>query len=82
MPQGNSITKEYHEALNKKQQVDISEKLSISTYDLGQTVWCFDTLGKIWKPAMILELAPEPFSYWCKMKESNSVEHDFTSNHI
>ena len=42
--------------------MDISEELSISTYELGQTVWFFDTLDKIWKPAMILKPAPEPHS--------------------
>ena len=62
---------EYHEALIKKQQIDISEELSISTYELGQTVWCFDTMDKIWKPAVILEPAHEPHSYWCKMEDSN-----------
>ena len=39
MPEGNSTTKEYCEALIKKQQMDILEELSISTYELGQTVW-------------------------------------------
>ena len=84
MPQGNSITKEYCKALIKKQQMDISEKLSISTYEPGQTVWCFDTLDKIWKPTMILEPAPEPHSYWCKMEESNQKfrKHNFTSNNL
>ena len=71
MPQGNSITEEFCEALIKKQQMDILEELSISTYELGQTVWCFNTLDKIWKPAVILEPAPKPHSYWCKMEESN-----------
>ena len=71
IPLGNSTTKEYCEALIKKQQIDISEELSISTYEPGQTVWCFDTLDKIWKPAMTLEPAPEPHSYWCKMEEAN-----------
>ena len=71
MPQGNSTTKEYHKALIKKQQMDILEELSISTYEPGQTVWCFNTLDKMWKPAVILEPAPEPHSYWCKMEESN-----------
>ena len=71
MPQGNSITKEYCEAFIKKQQMDILGELSISTYELGQTVWCFDTLDKIWKPAVILNPAPKPHSYWCKMEESN-----------
>ena len=71
MPQGNSTTKEYCKALIKKQQMDILEELSISTYELGQTVWCFNTLDKIWKPAVILEPAPTRHSYWCKMEESN-----------
>ena len=71
MPQGNSTTKEYCEALIKKQQMDILEDLSISTYELGQTIWYINTLDKIWKPAMILEPAPEPHLYWCKMEESN-----------
>ena len=35
IPQGNSTTREYHEALIKKQQMDISEELSISTYEPG-----------------------------------------------
>ena len=47
IPQGNSTTREYHEALIKKQQMDVSEELSISTYEPGQTVLCFDTLNKI-----------------------------------
>ena len=51
--------------------MDISEELSISTYESGQTVWCFNTLNEIWKPAMILEPAPEPHSYWCRMENSN-----------
>ena len=55
----------------KKQQMDISEELSISTYESGQRVWCFNTLDKIWKPAVILEPAPKPHSYWCRMKNSN-----------
>ena len=71
MPHGNSITKEYPEALIKKQQMDISEELSISSYELGQMVWCFYTLDKIWKPAVILEPAPEPHSYRSEMEESN-----------
>ena len=71
MPQCNSIAKEYHEALIKKQQMDTLEKHSISTYELGQAVLCFDTLDKIWKPSVILEPAPKPHSYWCKMEESN-----------
>ena len=66
IPQGNSTTREHHETLIKKQQMDISEELSISTYVPGQTVWCFDTLNKIWKPAVILEPVPEPHSYWCR----------------
>ena len=63
IPQGNSTTRKYHEALIKKQQMDISQELSISTHELGQTVWCFDTLDKICKPAVIIEPAPEPHSY-------------------
>ena len=47
IPQGNFTTREHHEALIKKQQMDISEELSISTYEPGQTVWCFNTLDKI-----------------------------------
>ena len=62
IPWGNSTTRKYHEALIKKQQMDISEELSISTCEPGQTVWCFDTF-KIWKPAVILEPAPEPHPY-------------------
>ena len=54
----------------KKQQKDISEELSILTYELEQTVWSFDTIDRIWKPAIILEQAPEPHSYWCKMEDS------------
>ena len=81
MPQGNSTTKEYHKALIKKQQMDILEEHSISTYELGQTVWCFDTLDKIWKPAMILEPAPEPHSYWCKMEESNQETQKSMTSH-
>ena len=50
--------------------MDISDELSISTYEPGQTVWCFDTIDRIWKPAIILEQAPEPHSYWCKMEDS------------
>ena len=38
MPQGSSTTKEYCEALIKKQQMDISGEHSISTYEPGQTV--------------------------------------------
>ena len=71
IPQGHSTTREYHEALINKQQMDISEELSISTYESGQTVWCFDTLDKIWKPAVIPEPAPKPHSYWCRMENSN-----------
>ena len=43
MPQGNSATMEHCEALIKKQQMDISEELSISTYEPGQTTgsWNF-----------------------------------------
>ena len=70
MPHDISINKEYYEAIIKKQQMDISDKLSISTYEWGQTVWCFDTVDRIWKPAIILEQAPEPHSYWCKMEDS------------
>ena len=65
IPWGNSTTREHCESLIKRQQMDISEELSISTYEPGQTVWCFDTLNKVWKPA------PEPYSYWCKMESSN-----------
>ena len=54
IPCGNSTTREYHEALIKKQQMDISEELSISTYEPGQTVWGFDTLNKIWRDVIIL----------------------------
>ena len=50
--------------------MDISDKLSISTYEPGQTVWCFNTIDRIWKPVIILEQAPEPNSYWCKMEDS------------
>ena len=84
MPQGNSTSKEYHKALLKKQQMDILEELSISTYEPGQTVWCFDTLDKIWKPAMILEQLPNLTHTDVKWKNPtrNSEEHDFTSNHI
>ena len=71
IPQGNSTTREHHEALIKKQQMDISEELSSSTYEPGQTVWCFDTLNKIWKPAVILEPAPEPHPYGCRMENYN-----------
>ena len=71
IPQGNSTTREHHEVLIKKQQMDISEELFISTYEPGQTVWCFDTLNKIWKPAVILEPAPKPHTYWCRMENSN-----------
>ena len=51
--------------------MDISEELSILTYDPGQKVWCFDTLNKIWKPAVILDPAPKPHSYWYRMENSN-----------
>ena len=71
IPWGNLATRKYCEALIHKQQMDISEELSISTYEPGQTVWCFDTLDKIWKPAVIIEPAPEPHSYWYRMKKSN-----------
>ena len=50
--------------------MNISDKLSISTYELGQTIWCLDTIDRIWKPAIILEQAPESHSYWCKMEDS------------
>ena len=70
MPWDTSINREYHEALIKKHQMDISNELSISTYEPGQTVWCFDTIDRIWKPAIILEQAPELHSYWCKMEDS------------
>ena len=71
IPQGNSTTREYGEAVIKKQQMDISEELSISTYEPGQTVWCFDTVNKEWMPAVILDPAPEHYSYWCEMENSN-----------
>ena len=71
IPQGNITTRKYYEAVANKQQMDISKELSISTYELGQTVWCFDTLNKIWKPAVIIEPAPESHSYWCGMENSN-----------
>ena len=71
IPWGNSATRKHHEALIKKQQMDISEELSISTYELGWKVLCFDTLNKIWKPALILQPATEPHSYWCRMENSN-----------
>ena len=51
--------------------MDISEEIPISTYEPGQTVWFFDILDKIWKPAVVLEPAPKPHSYWCKMEDSN-----------
>ena len=51
--------------------MDISEEFSISTYEPGQTVWCFNTLNKTWKPAVILEPAPRSHSYWSKMENSN-----------
>ena len=51
--------------------MDISEELSISTYEPVQTVWCFDTLDKMWRPAVILEPVPKPHSYWCRMENSN-----------
>ena len=50
--------------------MDISDELSISTYEPGQTVWCFNTIDRLWKPAIILEQAPIPHSYWCKMEDS------------
>ena len=50
--------------------MDISDDLSISTYEPGQMVWCFNTIDRIWKPAIILKQAPEPYSYWCKMEDS------------
>ena len=52
MLQDNSSNREYHEALIKKQQMDNSDELSISTYELGHMVWCFDTIDRIWKPAI------------------------------
>ena len=63
MPRDTSINREYCKAIIKKQQMDISDKLSISTYEPGQTVWCFDTINRIQKHAIILEQAPEPHSY-------------------
>ena len=71
IPQGNSTRREYCEALINKQQMDISEEFFISTYELGQIVWCFNTLDKIWKPAVILEPALKPHSYWCRMENSD-----------
>ena len=50
--------------------MDISDELSISTYEPGQMVWCSDTIDRIWKPAIILEQASKPQSYWCKMEDS------------
>ena len=50
--------------------MDISDELSICTYEPGQTVWCFDTIDRIWKPAIILKQAPKPHSYRCKMEDS------------
>ena len=62
--------------------MDMSDEVSISTYEPGQTVWCFNTIDRIWKPAIILEQALEPHSYWCKMEDSTQIyeEHNFTSN--
>ena len=64
MPLGNSTNREYCKAIIKKQQKDISDEHSILTYEPGQTVWCFDTIDRLWKPANFLEQAPEPHSYW------------------
>ena len=38
MPQGNSTNREYHKAIIKKQQMDISDELSISTYERGMVL--------------------------------------------
>ena len=73
IPQQNSTAREHCDTLIRKQQMDIPEELSISTYEPGQKVWCFDTLDKIWKPAVILVPAPKPHSYWCKMENSNQI---------
>ena len=70
MPLGNSTNREYHKAIIKEQQMDISDELSILTYEPGQTVWCFNTIDKILKPAIIIEQALKPHSYWCKMEDS------------
>ena len=70
MPQDISINREYHKAIFKKQQKDISDELFSSTYESGQTVWCFDTIDRIWKTAIILEQAPKPHPYWCMMEDS------------
>ena len=55
--------------------MDISDKLSISAYELGQMVWCFDTIDRICKPAIILEQASELHSYWHKMEDSMERLH-------
>ena len=71
MPQGNSTTKEYHEALIKKQQMDILEEFPFQPMSQDKQFCVFDTLDKIWKPAVILVTAPKPHLYWCKMEDSN-----------
>ena len=59
MPIGNSTNREYCKAIIKKQQMDTSDELFILTYEPGQMVWCFNTIDRIWKPAIILEQAPK-----------------------
>ena len=86
MPKDISINKEYCEAIIKKHQIDISDELSILSYESGQTVWCFNTIDRIWKPAIILEQAPEPHSYWCKMEDytqnmKNTTSHQTASKY-
>ena len=78
LPWENSTRREHYEALIKRQQMDISKELSISTYELGQTVWCFDTLNKVWKQSVIYEPAPQSYSYWCKMENSSQ---NITTHH-
>ena len=68
---GNSTTWEHHEASHQEAVNGYSEELSIWTHEPGQTVWCFDTFDKMWKPAVILEPAPKPHSYWCRIENSN-----------
>ena len=60
--------------------MDISDELSISTYELGQMVWCIDTIDRIWKPVIILEQAPEPHSYQCKMEDSAKAMQNMSSH--
>ena len=81
--QRSSTTREHHEALIKKPQMDISEELSISTYEPGQTVgvsiYFTRYVSQLWFLSQHPNLIPTGVGW--NIPNRNSEEHDFTSSH-